>query len=233
MHHRSRAAALATVTILTIAALAGCATAQADPTSTQQASVTPSPSPTASETPAAAVNVPTQPGTWLIDFDSFAGVRVGEAIAPFAQSAGLAPQEDTVDCPPGFSYTHSIDGEQDNILSASFMEAESRGTANPSPTLTLGMVSSRHSSGHVQPDSPRTAAGIQVGSTEAALLSAYPDLQKGMSKYDDSVGATTYFLGPQNGRYLVFNVRPTPDGSATTVNTIQTSSYPSIVDVCD
>jgi len=227
-------AMLAAMTIIGAVALSGCSSTEAGTASPPPTAIaTPSPTPTTSETPAAAINVPTQPGTWLIDFDSFAGVRVGDAIAPFAQSAGLAPQEDTVDCPPGFSFTHPIDGEQDNVLSASFMEAESRGTANPSPTLTLGMVVSRHSSGNVQPDSPRTAAGIQVGSTEAALLSAYPDLQKGMSKYDESVGARTYFLGPQNGRYLVFNVRPTPDGSATTVNTIQTSSYPSIVDVCD
>ena len=236
MHRRSRVATLAAATALAVIALAGCASPQAGPTATATASSAPTATATAPSAPtptALAGNVPTDQGSWTIDFDTLAGVRVGQPIAPFAQAAGLVRQQDTVDCPPGFSSTIPVDGEPDNQLSVSFLQAESRGTDVADPTLTLGMVFARTSPDAVQPGSPATTAGIRVGSTEAALLAAYPNLQKGSSKYDESAGARTYFLGPQGGRYLVFNVRPTQDGSGVTVNTIQTSTYNSIIDVCD
>ena len=236
MHRRSRVATLAAATALAVIALAGCASPQAGPTATATASSAPTATATATSAPtptALAGNVPTDQGSWIIDFDTLAGVRVGQPIAPFAQAAGLVRQQDTVDCPPGFSSTTPVDGEPDNQLSVSFLQAESRGTDVADPTLTLGMVFARTSPDAVQPGSPATTAGIRVGSTEAALLAAYPNVKKGSSKYDESSGSRTYFLGPQGGRYLVFNVRPTPDGSGVTVNTIQTSTYNSIIDVCD
>ncbi len=237
MHRRSRVAALAAATALVVIALAGCASQQAGPTATATASSVPTATATATSAPtptAIAGNVPTDQGSWIIDFDTLAGVRVGQPIASFGQAAGLVRQQDTANCPPGFSSTTPVDGEPDNQLSVSFLQADSRGAADVAdPMFTLGLVFARTSPDAVQPGSPATTAGIRVGSTEAALLAAYPNLQKGGSRYDESAGARTYFLGPQDGRYLVFNVRPTPDGSGVTVNTIQTSTYNSIIDVCD
>ncbi|MDN4612955.1 hypothetical protein P5G50_00705 [Leifsonia sp. F6_8S_P_1B] len=45
-------------------------------------------------------------------------------------------------------------------------------------------------------------------------------------------GSATYFLGPVDGRYLVFQVAPNASG-ARTVEQIATSDKPSIIDYCD
>lgn len=242
MSTRGRFVAAAAVLAVTAVALAGCAPAagSAQPGTHQ------TPQPSASATPAASMatatpsgtpsadpaNAPSDPGSWIIDFGSMGGVRVGEPIAPFAGEAALQPVEDTVDCPAGFTNAGGIFGSTTDSVGLSFLDVPTRGTGSPDPVLTLGSATTATPPDAVLEDTPATEAGIRLGATEEALRAAYPDLQTGHSKYDEPGGSATYFLGPVDGRYLVFQVAPTASG-ARTVEHIATSDRPSIIDYCD
>ncbi|SEI12192.1 MULTISPECIES: hypothetical protein [unclassified Leifsonia] len=199
-------------------------------TATPTASETPTPTPTPTPEPTVAVpsEDPTDPSTWVLGFDQVAGVHVGQSVSAVAAAAGLVPVDDTVDCPPGF---WNVTGA-DTVVGISLLEAEKRGSAVPDPTLTYAAFSLRDPSEQVVAASPSTAAGIRLGSPESDLLSAYPDIQKTHSKYDETMGYTTYAVGPESGRYLVFQVAATPSGARTVIR-MQSSTDDGVVDLCD
>ncbi|MFP3465851.1 hypothetical protein [Leifsonia sp. SIMBA_070] len=210
--------------------LGGCASAAPAVLVSPSATVTQDPTPTAIEsaTPAPTQN-PADPSTWILGFDRVADVRVGQSLAALASAAGLVPVEDTVDCPPGYWTDPEAPPAAINI---SVMQEDSRGTAVPDPTFSYAQFAVREPSETVVSSSPSTDAGIRIGSTESDLLAAYPSIQKTHSRYDDSMGYTTYADGPSGGRYLVFQVAAAPSGARTVISMLSTSRN-DVIDVCD
>jgi len=222
----------ALTTVLSIAvvlALGGCATvapttAAAPTTHTPKPSATPTPKPSPTPT-----QNPADPSTWILSFDEVGGIQVGQSPSALATAAGLVPVEDTFDCPPGY-WTKPDPAGTD--LTVTLMQDDARGTALPDPKLTYASFRILKPQESVVPTSPSTPAGIRIGSTEAALLAAYPSIQKTVSKYDDSAGLTTYAVGPSSGRYLVFQVGVTSTGARTIVDMLSTTRN-IVIDVCD
>lgn len=209
--------------------LSGCVSASAggavagSSASTAAEAQSPTPTPTVAPT-----NVPADPSTWIVDYDSVAGVTVGQSLKALASAASLKPITDTIDCPPGYT-GRAADG---SLADISLMYPEARGSAIADPPFTMALISTNSAPDAVVASSPSTAAGIRLGSSEADLLAAYPAIQKTISKYDDSMGFTTYAAGPVDGRYLTFQVGPSASGSRT-VRTIQSSRLSIVIDVCD
>jgi hypothetical protein len=79
--------------------------------------------------------------------------------------------------------------------------------------------------------SPSTVAGIRLGSSESALVAAYPGIRRTPSTGGGSTGAT-YVAGPVGGRYLVFQIAVSASG-ARTVTIIQSSPAASLTDTCE
>ncbi|MGH1550541.1 hypothetical protein ACRAWB_15730 [Leifsonia poae] len=198
------------------------------PTVTETPTPTPTPTPTATAPLPAPSEDPADPATWILGFDQVGGVRFGESSAALAAAAKLVAVDDTIDCPPGY-WSESA---PDITVEISLLEDDKRGTAVQDPVLTYAAFSVRTASEEIVPASPSTEAGIRLGSTESDLMAAYPDLQKSHSRYDESMGFTTYAVGPTSGRYLVFQVATAPSGARTVIH-MQSSTYDSVVDLCD
>jgi hypothetical protein len=220
------AAGIASIAVVLF--LGGCASAApAEPMSPSRTTTqVPTPTPTAASTP---TQNPADPSTWILGWDRVADVHLGQSLAALASAAKLVPVDDTVDCPPGY---WTAQGAPSGDVRVSLMQEGSRGTAVSDPTFSYAQFAVREPSETVVATSPSTDAGIRLGSTEAELLAAYPSIQKTSSKYDDSMGYTTYADGPSDGRYLVFQVAATPSGARTVINMLSTSRDVAI-DVCD
>ncbi|SDZ26890.1 hypothetical protein [Herbiconiux ginsengi] len=192
---------------------------------------TPSPEASAPVTPPEPVVDPLDPGTWIIDYSQAGSLLVGDPIAPFAEAAGLQPNPSPIDCPSGF-YLFRDQDENSVDVSVALTQADARATPVDDPVLTYAEFHTRGVASSPLPDSPSTPAGIRLGSSEDDLIAAYPDLRQTFSKYDDTMGFTTYVSGPVDGRYLVFQVAPSPDGPRT-VRLLQTSTWDVVFDICD
>jgi hypothetical protein len=196
------------------------------PTTTPSAT----PAPTIEPDPTSALN-PSDPSTWTIGPDEIAGVPVGGSLSSLAEGAALEPITDTIDCSPGYSNGPGFDDPAG--VRITLAEMKSRGTAVADPTFTYAYVWTRTTPPTVLSGSPTTDEGVRLGTSEADLLAAYPDLQRTTSRYDSTVGYTTYADGPNNeGRYLVFQTG-TADSGARTVVSIQSSTLSTVIDLCD
>jgi hypothetical protein len=214
--------------------LAGCASGTVGenptPSTVSQDEGAASPAPTATATPQGA-QIPADASTWIVDYEQIGGVRLGESAGSLAQAAGLPPVTDTTDCPPGYS-NGPTPGTTNSSFGITVMELDSRGEAIPDPTFTYASVWTNVPSDAILDSSPSTPTGIRLGSTESDLLAAYPRIQKTHSKYDESMGYTTYAAGPVGDRFMVFQVAASASGSRS-VFRIQSSSTPYFADVCD
>jgi hypothetical protein len=166
-----------------------------------------------------------------VDYEQIGGVRLGHSAGSLAQAAGLPPVTDTTDCPPGYS-SGSPAGTATSSVGIMVMELESRGEAIPDPTFTYASIWTNVPADAILDASPSTPAGIRLGSTESDLLAAYPGIQKTHSKYDDSMGYTTYAAGPVEDRFMVFQVAASASGSRSVLR-IQSSTMAYVTDVCD
>ena len=228
---RSRSAVGAAAILLVL--LTGCTPATPSAMPTDSAAPVSAPSSTAAPTPTptvspSAAQVASDPSTWIVDYDQVAGVHVGDSIAALARAAGLPAVTDTVDCPPGYG----TEGAVQNKLSTALLDADARGHAVDDPPLTVAVFGITPVPDAVVAASPSTLAGIRLGSTEAQLLTAYPDIRKTHSRYDDNVGYSTYAVGPVDGRYLVFQVGTSGSG-ARVVTTIASAPVDSVISYCD
>ena len=208
------------------ALLSGCAP-EPGPASTSSVaapSATPTPTPTSDQ-------VLSDPSTWVVDYDRVADVEVGQSLATLAAAADITANNDSENCPPGYVKDPGFDAPA-GAVGISPMELEARGQVVPDPAFTYASIWTGIMPIEVSPESPSTAAGIRIGSSEADLLAAYPGIATTLSKYDENMGYTTYAAGPAEGRYLVFQVG-TAESGARTVFRIQSSTLDVVTDVCD
>lgn len=202
------------------------------PAPTTSPTSTPSSTPTVPAPAPAPVVDPLDPGTWIVDYKSVGGLALGDPIAPFGTAAGLQPNPSPIDCPSGFYKVANFDEESFDV-SVVLVQLDARVTPVDDPVLTYAVFSTRFAAPDGPlPDSPSTLAGIRIGSSEEELLTAYPDIVTTTSRYDDTMGFTTYAEGPLDGRYLVFRVG-TSDSGLRTVKLLQTSTIDVAIDICD
>lgn len=210
------------------ALLTGCAPGTSPGPTSSAAEPTATPSPTLTPT---SDQVPSDPSTWVVDYDRVADVEVGQSLATLAAAAGLTANNDSENCPPGYVKDPGFDAPA-GAVGISLMELEARGQVVPDPAFTYASFGSRVIPTEVSPESPSTAAGIRIGSSEADLLAAYPGIATTLSRYDETMGFTTYAAGPVEGRYLVFQVG-TAESGARTVFSVRSSTLDVVTDVCD
>lgn len=196
-------------------AVSGCATATTTAGSTSSPSVTrtatpsptptstltqaPTPTPTPTDGTATAVNDPADPSTWVITQDAVGPIVVGQA-------------------GPAESATPAFVAEPCSGTGTTWFTRQGKtGLVTQAPDGVVALV------GVVGDDlasSPRTAAGIGVGSTEDEFLATYPDaVPKDLD--NGNYGSTwTVAVGP--GR-IAFNV---PAGGSTVQTIIPGDSVP-------
>ncbi|MBN9155219.1 MAG: hypothetical protein J0J05_14665 [Microbacterium sp.] len=183
MDHRRRirrqvtAAALAVVLVggviggvATVSALSnrGFSAATPTPTSSATSTTTPTPTPTSGATPTATPTSvppvapdPNNPATWSVSDDAFGPIGLGTAAADVKSVLPTAQHP----CPGGY-----LDGD----FSAVTIHVDS---GESGVVRWVGVMAAPASAGKLTPlAAPHTASGIGLGSTEAQLRAAYPDL---------------------------------------------------------
>jgi hypothetical protein len=201
------------------------------PTPTPTETPTPTPTPAPSATSAAPVQIASDPSTWIIGYDQIGGVHVGEPVGALAQAAGIPSTADGIGCAPGYVRNPSLPAAG-GVVGIELVQLEPGPNDRSDPVLDFASIMTAGTPDGVIESSPRTEAGIRLGSTEAELLAAYPDIQRWPTKYDSPGGLTTYLEGPPDGRHLVFAVN-TSDNGARTVIIISSTTSQTLIDACD
>lgn len=167
MTPRRLAVALACAAILVLSGCGTTSSAEPGPTPTATPSPTPTPTPTLD---------PSDPANWVIGFGSIGPLVVGHDIAESANDIAAFTFERQASCPwlatlssPAYGEVWAPLGDDEVIDQLVVLLFPS----NP-PTTPL-----------------RTAAGIAVGDTEAALLSAYPGIESRDGQYNQTYYSTT------------------------------------------
>lgn len=175
------------------------AAATATRTPTPAATAAPTPTPTPSAVPTTTVNDPADPSTWVITQDAVGPIVVGQA-------------------GPAESATPAFVAEPCQGTGTTWFTRQGKtGLVTQAPDGVVALV------GVVGDDlasSPRTAAGIGVGSTEDEFLATYPDaVAKDLD--NGNYGSTwTVAVGPG---HIAFNV---PAGGSTVQTIIPGESVP-------
>lgn len=161
-------------------------------TPTETETVTPTPPPTSTPTPEP-VQDPADPATWIIGFDRVGAATLG---APYSAQA---------DAFPGFKdVTDSICLSEQRIYLApsrlGFALVAASDGSGRTAAIEFGDYGTEIDN---RSTSPKTSAGIGIGSTRAELLAAYPDIQK-----TGAYSETTTYYGLTNGAggWMVFVV---------------------------
>jgi hypothetical protein len=158
------------------------ATASATPTSTPTLTPTPSPTPTVAPVPLD----PADPSTWVIGFDS-----VGPLVPGMTPDAALAA---------------AVGYESSSYEGCRVVFADREGypslalTYWPDDVINRIIVRSKEATAATLATSPKTEAGIGVGSTASEFGAAYPDAQV---LIDHGESFRVFAVGNNAGRYLV------------------------------
>ncbi|GAB3580641.1 hypothetical protein GCM10027406_20490 [Leifsonia lichenia] len=193
----STAAAAVALATVALASLTGC-TPSAD---TAKTSATASPTRPAPQRPASAVPVdPANVSAWLVTWAGMGPLTIGGDVT--AQTSAI----------PGFAKTIDQDGCVGHELAIAQTGTTQDG-AQPTVTAVAKdgsattavriQVADASDLGQAVSPTPKTSAGIGLGSTLDALRKAYPDLERSNSV---SGGQRAYALGDGNGRYVDFVV---------------------------
>ncbi|MFF1572617.1 hypothetical protein ACFVWR_07720 [Leifsonia sp. NPDC058292] len=168
-------------------------TPTAPPVSTPTATPTPTPTPIPAAT-GSPVD-PSDPSTWIIDFDGVGPVTLGSS---FDAQRQLLPA--FTDVTYSICSAAYLDLQAPNELSFLFIRPGDG--SDVTAGIAIGSFEATRDSG---PYTPRTMEGIGLGSTEQELKAAYPDIQQ-TGTYGD--GAITVFYGitDGNGGWIVFRV---------------------------
>lgn len=161
------------------------------PTPTPTPTVTPTPTPTPTPTSMATMD-PADPSTWTIGFNGVGPVRLGMSFSDVRDA--VPALTDTTDplCVGGYLWL------SDNDTRVALTVAGAQDQPNTAAGIVVGAFASRP--GFI---TPRTAAGIGVGSTDEDLHAAYPGLQE-TGGYSDSV--VYYGITDGSGAWIVFSV---------------------------
>lgn len=175
----------------------GAAPATTAPPATPSATPTPVPSPTPTATPVDPVPVdPTDPATWTIGFGGIGPITLGSTFEE--QKAALTAFTDTTD---PLCTQWQLNLEQPDAPTLLLNGAD--GASHTITTITV--VAAGPNATVPAARSPRTVAGIGIGSTLAEAQAAYPDLKQ-TGAYGDGSISTYYGITDGSGTWIAFNV---------------------------
>lgn len=178
----------------------GAAPATTAPPATPSATPTPVPSPTPTATPVDPVPVdptdPADPATWTIGFGGIGPITLGSTFEE--QKAALTAFTDTTD---PLCTEWQLNLEQPDAPTLLLNGAD--GASHTITTVTV--VAEGPNATVPAARSPRTVAGIGIGSTLAEAQAAYPDLKQ-TGAYGDGSISTYYGITDGSGTWIAFNV---------------------------
>ncbi|WBM79152.1 hypothetical protein KIV56_11715 [Cryobacterium breve] len=193
-------AALAAVAAVAAATLSGCAggtgTAPGTASAVTLSAAAPTATPTATPIVSTGVEDPAidtqDPSSWLITFDGVGPLEYGGSISAARPSMTYYADATVAACPTVADFQADgtaslrapLDGDTITALSVTGH------TAAASPALAVG--------------SPRTTAGVTVGSTAAELLAAYPGIVQYPAKYPGT--DTVYSVSDGGSVWIVFTL---------------------------
>jgi hypothetical protein len=157
-------------------------------------SATPSVAPTTPPSPPMAD--PSDPSVWLIDFDGVGPATLGRSFEEQRQT--LPGFDDTTDslCVDSYLRLQAPSG-----LPLLFVGSEEQSGA----TAAIELSSTGSTVTDLRQASPKTAAGIGLGSSEQELLAAYPGIEQ-TGGYIDPEAFPYYGLTDGNGGWIVFGI---------------------------
>jgi hypothetical protein len=162
------------------------------PSTTPTPTTTPSPPPTPSATPSPSPTFPAldvaDPSTWLITFQGIGPLVVGDPLATVRQSmdGAFTPADDGGLCASwdvGPAFTSIVPDQGDESA----------------PIAFAAILGGDAAAGE---NTPRTAAGIGIGSTAADVMAAYPDATEQQNSYGPNLSITD-----NGGVYIDFPLR--------------------------
>lgn len=165
------------------------------PTPSLPVGVEPAGTPTPLPTPTSAANDPADASTWLITTDGLGPVTLGQTFDQAAQEFGRAGLQNSTTCPNGPTGVYEASGEPPVYLNTGLQ-----------PTISfitvLGDVNADGSAPRT--GGPKTPHGIGIGSTEAQLKAAYPNLTA--ARFPGYSDGTAYALTDGAGKWIDFVV---------------------------